>query len=103
MQAGDIAATILNMAIVYQTFDYADAKYRVHITKNPHEADLWATTVNFLSGHSGDLVWYLTSNRDEATSRIYLCSYGEAQIYLYFVQNWADATWRTGKKSRFRF
>ncbi len=91
------------MAIIYQTFNFADAKYRVHVTKNPFEADLWANTVNYLGGNSGDLIWYFTLNRDEATCRINLCSYGEAELIVFFVPSFTEAGWRTNKNRRYRF
>ena len=91
------------MAIIYQTFNFADAKYRVNVTQNRHEADLWATTVTYLGGNLGDLRWYFTNNRDEATSRIYLCSPVDADIIIFFVNNFTEAGWRTKKQPRFRF
>jgi|TARA_B110000971_G_scaffold220922_2_gene266081 hypothetical protein len=92
------------MAIIFQTFNFADAKYMVHITKNPHEADLWVYPVNYLGGHRGDTIWYFTKNWEEATTRIYLCSYGEAGINVYFAPRYTDAGWKKlTKRGRFRF
>jgi len=92
------------MAIIYQTFNFAEAKYFVHITKNPHAADLWVYPVSYLGGHRGDLIWFLTTNRDEATCRINLCDYGQANLRVYFVQSFADACWKNkASQNRFRF
>ena len=92
------------MAIIYQTFNFAEAKYFVYITKNPHEADIWVYPVNYLGGHRGDTIWYFTDLWEEATCKIQLCSYGESNIVVYLAPRYTDAGWRnTGKKGRFRF
>ena len=94
----------LKIAIVYQTFDYGEANFLVHVTQNPHEADVWVSTVNQLGAHRGDLLWYFTNNIDEATSSIYLCSYGMSSITIHFVAAYAETCWRnTTKKRRFKF
>jgi hypothetical protein len=92
------------MAVIFQTFSFADAQYRVHITKIPNSADLWVYPISYLGGHRGDLVWYLTANQDEATCSIYLCDYGQADVRVYFVKRFADACWRNKvSQGRFRF
>lgn len=92
------------MAVIYQTFSFADAKYSVHITKNPQTADLWVYPVNYLGGHRGDTIWYFTDLYAEATCKIQLCSLGEANIVVYMAQRYADAGWRNSrKKDKYRF
>lgn len=82
------------MAIIFQTFNRADSRYLVHVTNNPHAADLWVYSVNSPASHRGDTVWYFTDNPAEATSRVFLCSYAEAQVKVYFVPRQSDACWR---------
>lgn len=94
----------VTMAIIYQTFNFAEAKYSVYITKNPQEADIWVYPVNYLGGHRGDTIWYFTEIREEATCKIQLCSLGESNIVVYMVSRFGDAGWQTTrKKGRFRF
>ena len=86
------------MAIVYQTFNRAEANRLVHVTSFPEQADLWVFSVNYVGGHKGDYIWYFTTNRAEATSRIYLCSIGECQTIVHFVDRFSDAGWRKSKR-----
>lgn len=94
----------LEMAIIFQTFNFAEAKYSVHVTKNPHEADLWVYPVSYLGGHRGDAIWFFTEHSQEATCKIQLCSFGEANIVVFMTQRYADAGWQdSSKKGRHRF
>lgn len=92
------------MAIIFQTYNRSDCRYLVNVTSNPHDADLWVCSVGNPGGHRGDLIWYFTENRAEATSSIFLCSYAEAAIRVFFVSSHSDACWRNSamnKGSRF--
>ena len=88
------------MAIIFQTYNRADSRYLVNVTTNPHDADLWVYSVSNAAGHRGDLIWYFTENRAEATSSIFLCSFAEAMVRVFFVSSHSDACWRNPSKER---
>ena len=87
------------MAIIYQAFDHSDAHVRVHITKNKSSADLCVFSVSSMGMHKGDTCWFLTSNRSIATTRVFLCSAGMAQITVYFSSSIGEAAWQRPRPS----
>lgn len=86
------------MAIIFQTYNRADSRYLVNVTTNPHEADLWVYSVTSAAGHRGDLIWYFTENRSEATSSIFLCAFAEAMFRVFFVSSHSDVCWKNRSK-----
>ncbi len=86
------------MAKIYQTFSFADAQCKVHITSDKGAADLWVYNVSSRGLASSDPLWYVTENRAEASTRIYFCSRGMSELIVYFVQNRLEAGWQ--KKHR---
>ena len=88
------------MAVVFQTFSYADAQVRVHVTTDRGRADLWVHVVEQRGLSSGDAAWYMTANRAEASSRIYLCSRAVADLTVCFVSSRAQAGWQCRQNLR---
>jgi hypothetical protein len=83
------------LAIIYQTFSFADANTRIHITTNPLLADLWVYQVSAPGFAAESCIWYFTDNRAEANCRVLLCSKALCDSVVYFVDNRAKIGWRT--------
>lgn len=82
------------MAIIYQTFLRPDANYCFHVTQERGLADLRVYSVTSKGMAYGDKLWFITRLRGEATSRIYFGSRGQAELVIYFVDNWGEAGWQ---------
>jgi len=79
------------MAVVFQTFSFADANLRVHVTSNPDEADIWVCQVSSKGQALRPCFWYFSRERNEAKTRIYLCSKPIADLCIYFVNSMSEA------------
>jgi hypothetical protein len=79
------------MAVVFQTYSFADANLRVHVTSNPDEADIWVCQVNSKSQALRPYLWYFSQERNEAKTRIFLCSKPIANLCIFFVNNMSEA------------
>ena len=90
------------MAIIYQTFSYAEAQCRVNITNNRAEADLWVFNVNNRGLANGDANWYVIENRSESSIRVYFCSRGMSDLIVYFVNNKLEAGWQKDHRLKFK-
>lgn len=89
------------MAIIYQTYSFADAQCKVNISTNKAEADLWVFNTSSRGLANGDANWYIVSERAEASVRVYFCSRGMSDLIVYFVNNKLEAGWQ--KEHRFKF
>ena len=92
------------MARVFQTASMGEAQVRVAIVRDRGEADLLVHRVGSWGLASGDALWYITRNKQDATVWIYPCSIGMAQVKVCFVDNYTEAGWQRPHpcKSRFR-
>ncbi len=81
------------MAIVYQTYSFADATLKVHIAATLEQADLAVCQVALRGGAASDALWYTTANRHEASSRIFVCAKAMADLSIFFVKSRAEARW----------
>ena len=81
------------MTVVFQTFSYADATLRVYVTKNPDEADIWVCRVSSRGQSLRPYYWYFSSDRNEASTRVFLCAKPTAHLSVFFVDSMSEAKW----------
>lgn len=91
------------MARVYQTYLQGDAHIRVALVDDPGMADLWVCQVSSWGMAAGDALWYVTTDRDQASVRVYFCSIGMAQVKIHFVASQGMAGWQHAHPLRGRF
>lgn len=91
------------MARIYQSPTMGDADVRVVTVTNRGEADLLVHRVSSWGLASGDGLWFLTRDRQDATCRIFMTSHGLAEVRICFVDGMADAGWRRPHRLRGRF
>jgi len=82
------------MARIYQTQTMGEADIRVALVSDRGQADLWVRRVSSWGLAHGDALWFITRNRFDATSWIYFCSIGMAQVLVCFVDDYGEAGWR---------
>lgn len=81
------------MARVYQAASMGEAQVRVAIVNDRGQADLLVHRVFGWGLASGDALWFITRNKNDATVWIFPCSIGMAQVRVCFVDNHAEAGW----------
>lgn len=91
------------MARVYQTYQMGEAHVRVAIVNHPGEADLCVHRVANWGLASGDALWYITRDKQEATVWVYFGSVGFCQVRICFVDSYTEAGWRRGHALAGRF
>jgi hypothetical protein len=82
------------MAKIYQTFSMGEAQYKIHISENKLDADLWVYVVNNRGTAGRNGLWYITNNKLEANIKGYFCSRGMAELIVYFVNVRGEAGWQ---------
>ena len=91
------------MARIYQTSDMGEAAVRVAIVDEPGQADLCVHRVANWGLASGDGLWYITRDKQEATAWVYFGGRGFAQVLVCFVDNYTQAGWQGGSSFKGRF
>ncbi|MFL6713299.1 MAG: DUF6150 family protein [Sulfurifustis sp.] len=91
------------MARVYQCSNYGEAHIRVAVVDDPGEADLCVHRVSSWGLASGDALWYLTRDKQDATVWLYFDSFGASQVRVCFVDNYTQAGWRRPHPLKGRF
>ncbi len=81
------------MARIYQSPIMAGADIRVAIVADRSEADLLVYRVTGWGMASSDARWYITRERQDATTVICVTSRGMAQLQVCFVDNVDEAGW----------
>ncbi len=82
------------MAKIYQTFSIGEAKYRIHISQNKLDADLWVYIVTDRGSANKNGLWYISNNKLEADIKCYFCSRGMAELIVCFVNTRGEAGWQ---------
>lgn len=91
------------MARIYQAATFGEAHLRAALVDHPGMADLCVKRVASWGMASGDTLWYITDNREEATVWVYFCSIGMSQVKICFVDNYSEIGWRRPHPLRGRF
>lgn len=91
------------MARIYQTPDMGEAHVRVALVPDIGEADLCVCRVDSWGLASGDALWYITRDRQEATAWVHFCGRGFAQVLVCFVDSRGQAGWRGAHRLQGRF
>jgi hypothetical protein len=81
------------LARIYQAASLGEADFRVAQVGNRGEADLLVHRVSSWGLAQGDSLWFVTRDRQEATSSIFMVSRGMAQLQVYFVDTRSEAGW----------
>jgi Family of unknown function (DUF6150) len=81
------------MARIYQSPSMADADIRVAIVTDRSEADLLVHRVITRALASEEAHWYVTQDRTEAKTLIWVTSAGMAQLRICFVDSADEAGW----------
>ena len=81
------------MARIYQAATLGEADFRVALVANREEADLLVHRVSSLGLAAGDCLWFMTRERQVATSSIYFVSIGMAHLLVHFVDTYSEAGW----------
>lgn len=84
--------------MIYQSYSKADAELQVHVSDSPGTADLWVMSVGNIGQAYGEGAWYLSENRAQASTRIFLCPRSQAQLVVYFVNTLQEAGWQGRRK-----
>jgi hypothetical protein len=84
------------MARIYQTASMGEAHLRVAIVERG-QADLLVYRANSWGMAYGDARWFITNDKQDATTWIYFTSIGMAQIKICFVDAQGEAGWQVGK------
>ena len=91
------------MARVYQTAHMGEAHVRVAIVAAQGQADLLVHRVGSWGMASGDALWFITRDKQDASVWIYPCSIGMAEVNVCFVDNYAEAGWVRPHRLQGRF
>lgn len=65
-------------------------------------ADLLVHRVSSWGLAQGDALWYLTRDRQDATSRVFFVSQGMAQLKICFVDSYGEAGWQVPRPRNIR-
>jgi hypothetical protein len=88
------------MARIYVTDTMGEAQVRVAIVDTRGSADLWVCRVSSWGLAVGDERWFVTSDRQSATKRVFFTSQGMAQVKICFVPTLGEAGWRDPARAR---
>ncbi len=94
---------IYTMARIFQASTLGEAHVRACIVSDRSQADLLVHRVASWGLASGDHLWYITANKQDATCWVYFTSQGMAEIAICFVSSYAEAGWQKSHKLRGRF
>jgi len=81
------------LARIYQAASLGEADFRVALVANRGEADLLVHRVSSWGLAHGDSLWFITRDRQAATSSICMVGRGMAQLQVYFVDTHGEAGW----------
>lgn len=82
------------MALIFQSTTQADAQVRADLVDSPGMADLCVHRVLVRGQAAGDALWFITRDRNEATTRVWFGSIGMCQVKICFVDAYGMAGWR---------
>jgi len=91
---------VIRMARIYQVQTMGEADVRVALVSDRGQADLWVHRVGSWGLAHGDARWFITRDRNDATSWVYFCSIGMAQVLVCFVDSYGEAGWRDPSRAR---
>jgi hypothetical protein len=90
------------MARIYQSLTAGDAQFKVALVHERSQADLLVYRVAARGLANGDSFWYITLEKQDATSWIYFTSMGMAEIKVFFVDTRGEAGWQTNHRLKSR-
>ncbi|RDU94723.1 DUF6150 family protein [Trinickia dinghuensis] len=90
------------MAYIYQTSTMGEAHIRVALVARGF-ADLLVHRVNSLGLAHGDALWFITKDKQLATSWLFFTSPGMADVKICFVDSYGEAGWQTPHSFKGRF
>jgi hypothetical protein len=91
------------MARIYQAATMGEAHIRVAVIMDRGAADLLVHRVNSWGLASGDALWFITREQQDATVWIFFTSMGMAEVNIFFVDNYGEAGWQKSSRYQGRF
>lgn len=82
------------MIKIFQVGTFGQAQYKVHITEQKSNADLFVCLVSSPAMATGNGQWYVTKEFAGANRKVLFCGKGTAQFSIYFVNSRAEAGWQ---------
>ena len=80
-----------------------EAKIRVALVMDRGAADLLVHRVSSWGMASGDALWFITPNQQDATAWVFFTSIGMAEVKIFFVDNYGEAGWQKPHPYQGRF
>lgn len=90
------------MARIYQAATMGEAHVRVAIVARG-TADLLVHRVSSFGLATGDGLWFITRDQQEATAWVFFTSIGMAEVKICFVDSYAEAGWQVTSRYKGRF
>lgn len=81
------------MARVYQAESMGMADVRIALVRDRGRADLLACRVSSYGAASGDALWFIMTDRQQASVVAYFCDEAFAQLRVCFVPSRGEAGW----------
>lgn len=91
------------MARIYKTADLGEAHVRVALVQARGEADLLVQRVHSWGLAIGDERWFITGDKQAASTWVYFCSVGMAEVKICFVDHDFEAGWQKPSRYKNRF
>jgi len=89
-------STILVILSVFFVSTSGTSDYKVFVTKNKYDADLWVWSGKYKYESFGkEEVWYKTKNKNESSFSVrYVNRRYNADLVIFYVKNRYEAGWR---------
>ncbi|EJL94070.1 hypothetical protein PMI16_00425 [Herbaspirillum sp. CF444] len=91
------------MARIYQSASMGEAHIRVALVHERGVADLLVHRVDSWGLARGDALWYITKDKQDATTWLFVTSLGMAEVKICFVDNYSEAGWQGPHRCQGRF
>jgi len=91
------------MGRIYQTTHLSEAHVRVALVAARAEADLLVRRVGSPGLAIDDARWFITRDKQDASTWVFFCSVGMAEVKICFVDHDAEAGWQKPSRYKNRF
>lgn len=91
------------MAVIYQTTQMGEAHVLVALVAARGEADLLVRRVSSMGMASGEARWFITREKQAASTWVSFTSAGFAHVKICFVDNDSEAGWQRPSRYKGRF
>lgn len=91
------------MGRIYQTTNLSEAHVRVALVTAHGEADLLVRRVGSPGLAIGDARWFITDDKQAASTWVWFCNIGMAEVKICFVDHDFEAGWQKPSRYKNRF